>query len=1206
LGLGSGGIPGGSSYVAGGGWGAASTACDFESEICSLRAAVDASQRGLAQLENKLASRLEHICRRHVDDLFAGAAPLQELKSGFTHLQNECRHLELEINRLPAARDIDSALEKYQATLESRLGERVGSLERSVTQQQQQAIEKLEGRGGETWRVCLQRMSALEERVVLQADTPRIIERVLAEVRRAGPDLLGAGIATGPASVAEVRASLRRVEAKVAGCEARLLGLSEDSSAEGRVWRASVAAKVEQLDRTQHNVAARLAGCEASQVEIDDGAKRVGVAAEAAARAASDRADEAAVKAREAKEEAIAYMEALLHEQVKSLDTRVRSKIDAGRRETEALQLRLQAQEQYGEDAREERSESSRERAAMADNLAALRAEVASIMARLGAVATTAREGAEKELARGLSELRHDMQVRIAACGGTFEGQFAQLRANASVIDGRLSAIERRLVELASSVARVEAIGATLEEKCAKIMAIDISALATAMTAGDLAGTVAGPAAFSPDASMHHSPPSFTATPPRSAAVVTHSPEMRQTDPRCLTANQPDAQLGLLAGSGTTSVAPSVVGVVPLVSPEAALEVAMPPHSLLADFGLPALAGNQEHMTIASPDLDVQASPQVTEPVIHSQGFAESSLAERSRAEVSTLPADRDLSPGEVLADTGTLASALQTPACSEALGLGEATAIIDSTGAAEETGVGDSILRGTPLARLREDDENSWDDNVQPPGIDEIAMTAPAVAVQTPLGGPHMSRDDVPGPPQAETSAMPGEQVTVTGARASAEEVPLAPEETAPSIAEPLSESIHVPPIVVEQSATLPPAEAPPLQHAEEKLIGQLASAQEQGTPEALDPSRPEGSNERAIINEPGGKVLDELGLGDSWDDSEPGSAAGGSMHGSGVGGSVGGETAMGPPPASAGTAGVGLSGASGGEPSGPSMPPAAAVGISGPPLSSPLPSSSAVEEQMAAPADEESDWDASGSADIGAVAKISADAASSASLAAAIVPPEGRAAGRTPAVEAPAPAPAPTCAPAQAAPPAPAPSAARAPLPGSAAELIPPVATTQAASGLVPESTSRFGLSSPLDVLQEQEDVSGSFGDDDALPLEGSNSWDGSAGAGGSRSLDAGMPLPSIGRGQSGGQPPLASPRETSRAPPATTALAPTRVSPAAKAAAPAVASAKPKAAPAKSSMSQQGDSARSVMADLGFDDDDDLPEDDDEDDRMASSWD
>ena len=36
---------------------------------------------------------------------------------------------------------------------------------------------------------------------------------------------------------------MRRLEAKVAGLEARILGLAEDSTAEGRVWRASLCAK---------------------------------------------------------------------------------------------------------------------------------------------------------------------------------------------------------------------------------------------------------------------------------------------------------------------------------------------------------------------------------------------------------------------------------------------------------------------------------------------------------------------------------------------------------------------------------------------------------------------------------------------------------------------------------------------------------------------------------------------------------------------------------------------------------------------------------------------------------------------------------------------------------------------------------------------------------------------------------------------------
>lgn len=37
---------------------------DVESELCSLRTAVESSQRGLSQLEAKIASKLEATCKR--------------------------------------------------------------------------------------------------------------------------------------------------------------------------------------------------------------------------------------------------------------------------------------------------------------------------------------------------------------------------------------------------------------------------------------------------------------------------------------------------------------------------------------------------------------------------------------------------------------------------------------------------------------------------------------------------------------------------------------------------------------------------------------------------------------------------------------------------------------------------------------------------------------------------------------------------------------------------------------------------------------------------------------------------------------------------------------------------------------------------------------------------------------------------------------
>ncbi|OLQ03338.1 hypothetical protein AK812_SmicGene13686 [Symbiodinium microadriaticum] len=69
-----------------------------------------------------------------------------------------------------------------------------------------------------------------------EGDIVRIVDRTLAEA------------VTGPAAIGEIRKEMRRGEAKVAGLEARLLGLAEDSSSEGRIWRASMASKVDSLE----------------------------------------------------------------------------------------------------------------------------------------------------------------------------------------------------------------------------------------------------------------------------------------------------------------------------------------------------------------------------------------------------------------------------------------------------------------------------------------------------------------------------------------------------------------------------------------------------------------------------------------------------------------------------------------------------------------------------------------------------------------------------------------------------------------------------------------------------------------------------------------------------------------------------------------------------------------------------------------------
>lgn len=238
---------------------------------------------------------------------------MMDFRQTVTKLQSEQRRFTTELSRLPTARDVQSALQRHQESLEERLGERIGALEQSLNHQQQAAVERLEGRGGETWRSCLQRMATLEEKVVLQTDVSRIVDRVLGEVRKAGPQIFGQAV-SGPAAIGEVRKEMRRLESKVAGLEARVIGIAEDSTAEGRIWRASIAAKVETLERAMQDHSGRLAGEETTRAELQEMFQQSCEAAEAAAQRAQQMASEAASRAREVASEVMASMEESLTE----------------------------------------------------------------------------------------------------------------------------------------------------------------------------------------------------------------------------------------------------------------------------------------------------------------------------------------------------------------------------------------------------------------------------------------------------------------------------------------------------------------------------------------------------------------------------------------------------------------------------------------------------------------------------------------------------------------------------------------------------------------------------------------------------------------------------------------------------------------------------------------------------------------------------
>eukprot|EP00913_Durusdinium_trenchii_P022309 g20962.t1 len=91
---------------------------DVESELCTLRTAVESSQRGLSQLEARIASKLEATCRRQVEDTLSSLGSVTEFRQTITKLQSDQRRFTTELSRLPNVRDVESALERHQKLLE--------------------------------------------------------------------------------------------------------------------------------------------------------------------------------------------------------------------------------------------------------------------------------------------------------------------------------------------------------------------------------------------------------------------------------------------------------------------------------------------------------------------------------------------------------------------------------------------------------------------------------------------------------------------------------------------------------------------------------------------------------------------------------------------------------------------------------------------------------------------------------------------------------------------------------------------------------------------------------------------------------------------------------------------------------------------------------------------------------------------------------
>lgn len=440
-----------------GGWRTPFT--DVESELCTLRTAVETSHRGLAQLEAKIANKLEQSCRRQVEDILASQGPLTEFRQTITRMQSEARHLKTEFGRLPSARDVDDALNRYKETLEARVGERVAALEEGIGRQTQTVLDRLEGRGGETWRTCLHRMASLEEKAVLQSDVASILDRMLSEVRKAGPELFGAGAITGPAALAETRREMRRIEAKLAGIEARLMGIAEDSTTEGRVWRANLAAKVEALERALQQHSGRRASEDAARLEAEESFRAICEAAETASNSAAEQARDAAAIAKRVASEAVVGLQASLQERVAALDAEGKSRDSANRHELKELSGRLVAQDEEQNRFQEKTERVEHELTQALNRLADLRADAAGFNVKIDAHAEKLREreAADLDQSRTLRDLRHDLQVQNKEVDVKIEEHRKHVLSSLERIDVRTREAERRTAEIAAGSVRTGA-----------------------------------------------------------------------------------------------------------------------------------------------------------------------------------------------------------------------------------------------------------------------------------------------------------------------------------------------------------------------------------------------------------------------------------------------------------------------------------------------------------------------------------------------------------------------------------------------------------------------------------------------------------------------------------------------------------------------------------------------------------------------------
>eukprot|EP00913_Durusdinium_trenchii_P022310 g20963.t1 len=251
-------------------------------------------------------------------------------------------------------------------------------------------------------------MAALEEKVVLQSDVSRIVDRVLGEVRKAGPQVFGQAVA-GPAAIGEVRKEMRRLESKVAGLEARILGIAEDSTAEGRVWRASLCAKA--AGPVARSADPRESREEATRAELQEHFQQSCEAAELAAQRAQRLASEAADRAREVASEVMASME------------------EPSTRPTE-FEPRLESDLKRG---KERSTQAEQEMSQLSNRLATMRVDVATQKERGQAQEEKLleREAAHLDAARQLQQLRRDLEAQGEIMRATLEALIWRARARA-------------------------------------------------------------------------------------------------------------------------------------------------------------------------------------------------------------------------------------------------------------------------------------------------------------------------------------------------------------------------------------------------------------------------------------------------------------------------------------------------------------------------------------------------------------------------------------------------------------------------------------------------------------------------------------------------------------------------------------------------------------------------------------------------------